>query len=473
MVHAMKVSRRCFAASAASAVLSTAFAHASPASPLYRSDLLRADLDWLLNTMIDVGVKPFAYCDQSEWQRRYETARAALNRPMDALSYWLVAGAAFAALNDGHVSVLPDDIFNAARIAGMRAFPLLLLVRPEGTFVRAQTFEAFPVETRIERIDGLSGKDIAQAAARLTGGQRPSLRYSFATDAIAPLLKTKWEDASGYTVTAQRPDGSIVSKWLPALTRAELSSLVKQQPAQANVVSYTFSRLNGGTIGYIDYLHCEDRAAFQIFLKETFASIKSSPISGLIVDIRKNSGGASSLNNDLWSYLTDKPFAQFGGSYIKVSDRLKKEYGMQKYISIYGDAAWNAPNGTVVGGRSIDLLQPGPNELRYSGPVYLLIGSSTFSSAMACAVAAKDYRLATIVGEETAEPVNSTGEVYSGTSPHVGLNFGFTTKFFVGPKPRPDTQGVIPDVAIATTEGDLRQGRDPVLQYAVDALKRH
>ncbi|MBV8602750.1 MAG: hypothetical protein JO359_14380, partial [Candidatus Eremiobacteraeota bacterium] len=112
---------------------------------------------------------------------------------------------------------------------------------------------------------------------------------------------------------------------------------------------------------------------------------------------------------------------------------------------------------------------PSNNPLRYSGPVYLLIGTQTFSSALLCAVAARDYGLATIVGEETGEPVNSTGEVYPGHSPQLGLLFGFTTKFFTGPKPRPDMQGVLPDVRIVPTREDIVAGRDPVLAYAVKA----
>jgi C-terminal processing protease CtpA/Prc len=176
------------------------------------------------------------------------------------------------------------------------------------------------------------------------------------------------------------------------------------------------------------------------------------------------------LNNDLWSYVTDKPFAQFGGSYRRVSDRLKREYGEAKYVDIYGTDAWAAKDGTVLGGPGYDLVHPGPNPLRYHGPVYLLIGTGTFSSALSCATAARDFGLATIVGEETAEPVNTTGEIYVGRSPAVGLSFAFTTKLFLGPKPRPDGQGVLPDMRIMPSEDDIRSGRDPALAYSVKAI---
>jgi C-terminal processing protease CtpA/Prc len=83
---------------------------------------------------------------------------------------------------------------------------------------------------------------------------------------------------------------------------------------------------------------------------------------------------------------------------------------------------------------------------------------------MSCALAAKDYGLATIVGEETGEPVNSTGEIYSLTTPGIGLRASLTTKVFLSPKPHPDGQGVVPDIAVATTPADAAAGRDPVLE---------
>jgi C-terminal processing protease CtpA/Prc len=82
---------------------------------------------------------------------------------------------------------------------------------------------------------------------------------------------------------------------------------------------------------------------------------------------------------------------------------------------------------------------------------------------MTCALAAKDYGLATIVGEETGEPAVSTGEVYALTTPGLGLRAYLTTKVFLAPKPHPNGQGVVPDVAVSSTPADAAAGRDPVM----------
>jgi len=145
---------------------------------------------------------------------------------------------------------------------------------------------------------------------------------------------------------------------------------------------------------------------------------------------------------------------------------VKAAYGKAKYVDVYGIDAWNAKNGALITD-PVKPRRPSPNPLRYHGKVSLLIGPGTFSSAMACAVAAKDFGLATLVGEATIEPVDSNGGVFSGVTPHTKLEFGFPTQFWYGPKPRPAGQGVIPDIIVKTTASDIANHRDPVLLAAV------
>lgn len=468
----MDLTRRHWIQLSAAALASASGARASAQSRIgapFSPNVLRGELTWLRDTMIEVGVKPFAYCDEAQWRAEFDAASASLQTPIDAWQFWLVAGALIASLNDGHAGLSAHDLFVSARRNGLRACPLMLEVRPSGTFVSVQTADAFPAQTRVDGIQGIRGMDLAHAVARLTGGQREILRYDFATSRIAPYLYTQLGEVATYEVQGQTPAGTAARATLAATTNDELLASVKRTQSTPNAF-YTFSHIAGGKVGYIDYRSCQDADAFAAFLKTTFSSIAAQPIDGLIIDIRDNGGGDSTLNNDLWGYVTDKPFAQFGGYYEKVSDRLKREYGEAKYVDVYTAEAWAAKDGSVLADRSYQLVHPGPNPLRYHGPVYLLIGTGTFSSALACAVAARDFGLATIVGEETAEPVDTTGEIYVGRSPAVGLSFAFTTKLFLGPKPRPDGQGVLPDVRIVPTEDDIRAGRDPVLAYAVKAI---
>ncbi len=428
----------------------------------------RAELTWLVDTLREVGARPFAYASEAVFDKRYRATLDSLRDPIDARAAYLRFAPLIASLNDGHAWLLLGNVFSLYMDRGGAIFPLVLTSNEHGLFVSAQTDERLPRGSKVVAIEGVSGDDVLDRLIALTGGQHPSLRRAFAANRIASYCFATYGAKPVYRIDAVLPDGRTIRCEIEAITYERLD-VATNRHAERAAPNYTFTRIADRRIGYIDYRRCVDAAAFHAFLESTFSSIKTHPVDGLVIDIRQNGGGDSSLNRDLWSFAQAKPFSAGGKVAIKVSSRLKREYGFAKYNEIYLPPSWLAPNGALL---DLDFTRfastiPGANPVRYNGPVYLLIGAATFSSAMLCALAAKDYGLATLVGEETGEPANSTGELYSGMTPRIGLDFGFTTKYFWAPKPHPDGQGVLPDVRIVPSEADLRAGRDPVLEYAV------
>lgn len=438
-----------------------------PAFPTFSPAELRSDLDYLIATMIDVGVYPFIYTGRSMFEAAAARIRLGLSHPMDAFTFYGRVAPLFTSLNDGHLSIGMSDAYKRYRDAGGAAFPLQVDLRASGAYAAETDIPAIPAESRLLAIDGVPMADVMDSALALVSGQSRSLRLAFADENVVRsyLLAAHGRRAS-FAVRVRRPDGSVATVNASATTRAELTKHQPPSPTTSEA-NYTFSRIENGRVGYIDYLACDDLDAFKTFLRTTFADIASNPIDGLVIDIRKNGGGNSALNDILWSYVTDRPFAQFGGGAQRSSAFLKRAYGEAKYVAIYSGDAWSAKDGALITIDPDPPLAHGTYPNNYKGPVYLLIGVGTFSSAMSCATAAKDFGLATLVGEETAEPVNSNGEVYYGVAPITKLAYGFPTKYFEGPKPRPVGQGVVPDVTIHTTEADFASKRDPVLDYAV------
>lgn len=446
--------RRGFLAAASLATAVPALAGAMP-EPRFTPEQVRGDLDAIWSALLDVGPQPFRTADRMAVEALYKATRAAIAQPMSIREAWIVIAPVLGALNDGHVGLgFPNPLDQVPRL-----FPLrFVLSSSNDVIVIGDRTGVVPIGSRLVSVEGISSARFRALTPAAFGGQTPTLhrkRVSMAGTRTAvalfgdrPTYRVRWANEHGAMIAASIPQHAFIrSGSTPQL--------------------YTYATLRGGSIGYIDYRSCEDLAGFKQFLATTFSTIRENPVQALIIDIRKNGGGHSDLNDVLWTYLTTKPFKQFGGMIEKSCDRLKHEYGLRKYVEIYGVKAWFAPNGTILESGTdpnADLIGPVSQPLRYHGPVYLLISAETFSSAMSCALAAKDYGLATIVGEETGEPVNSTGEVYTETAPATGLRAYLTTKVFLAPKPHPSDQGVVPDVVVATTPEDIATRRDPVLE---------
>lgn len=116
-------------------------------------------------------------------------------------------------------------------------------------------------------------------------------------------------------------------------------------------------------------------------------------------------------------------------------------------------------------------MPPRPNPLRFPGTVYVLTSATTFSSATNFCAAIKDVQLGTLIGEETGGVPSSFGDVYQFVLLHTGILGGVSYKYFVRPNGASDGHGVLPDREVPTTAADIVQGRDPVLEYAIQLIK--
>ncbi len=411
-------------------------------------------------TMLDVSPDPFFSSNRHNVEALYHSTLASLTRPMTERELFIPLASVFGALNCGHLGLGFSKRLNSAPFQ----FPLYVDISDDDSIIVTEDVSrTIPAGSTLVSVNGVSAERIRDLTFATEGGETPALRRTKIADSSAWPTVALCGPGPTYHVTWTTPEGKTVS--------GDVARPAKVTPGSDDgplADPYTFSTIHDGRVGYLNYVSCDDIPRMKRFITDTVTTLRATGIRDLIIDIRNNRGGDSRVSDEMWRCLSAKPFKQFGAVIYKSSTLLKRRRGYEKYLELYGSEAWRAPNGTIIrdtnGGPNGNLIPPAEAAKRFTGRVYLLTSAGTFSSGMTCALAAKDYGLATIVGEETGEPVVGNGELFDFETPNVGLLVFVPTKIFEGPKPHPPNQGVLPDIYVATSAADKAAKRDPVLE---------
>jgi len=180
---------------------------------------------------------------------------------------------------------------------------------------------------------------------------------------------------------------------------------------------------------------------------EVFEEIRQAK--GLVIDVRNNSGGSSSIGYKIISYLIAKPVP---------GSRWKTRKYMPAFRARGQKEAWHEEEGSTIQPRTRN---------PYLGPVVVLIGPGTVSAGEDFVVALDACGRATLVGEKTA---GTTGQPLLIELPRGG-RARICTKRDTYPDGREFVGiGVIPDVEVHPTQESIGAGRDVILEKGIEVL---
>ena len=228
-----------------------------------------------------------------------------------------------------------------------------------------------------------------------------------------PAVTMGFLDDEGDTVEA-----TIYPKMIPdvaymhSFARAKDVPLYMQNPG----LYYWYTYIPEHEIVYFQYNVCANmpEQSFKAFNQELFDCIETNGAKGLVIDLRNNGGGNSQVMS---------PFIK----------RLKK------------------------------------SSLNDPGKLFVIIGRSTFSSALLNALELKRSTKATFVGEPTGGKPNHYGEVKQLHLPNTGITIGYSTKYFINSQE--DLPSMLPDVTIEPSFVAFVNGQDPVLDWVLQHIQ--
>lgn len=451
----------------------------------FEPSALMEDIDFLFETMEQVHPNIYAYVSKDTISQLRQELAARLNSPMTRIEFWKEVAPIVATLRDGHTS-LPfprEERVQLVDSAGL-IFPFDVSISEGRLYIVANYSSDSTIAPGSEllSVNGKSSQEIYATFLQYAHGERTPFRERTVAYLFPRLFWFLYNIETGYHLKARSPTGGLISCSVNGITGEALRKKRDQLSASQTAVPYTYRVLPEANAVVIDFVAFRDLNKFENFLREIFQTIQDQRIHNLIIDIRRNGGGDSQLGDALLNYITDSPYAQWSRVELKKSKQIEAylKQGAPWYVRwvpywlarlLHGEARRFVD--TPYGGIVVTELQPKKPEenlLRFGGPVYLLTGPSTFSSATAFAATIKDLRIGTIIGEETGGLATSYGDIYYFQLPRTKLIAGVSFKRFVRPSGEEDGRGVLPDHEVIVRPEEWRSGKDPAVEFTLNLI---
>ncbi len=215
-------------------------------------------------------------------------------------------------------------------------------------------------------------------------------------------------------------------------------------------------------------------------IDEIFGQIRERKTTDLVVDLRRNGGGESSMGSYIFSYLSKTPIRESSAGRIKVSREAMASLvgnvgalGEGEFLDITNKEAVTRCLAKLIEKAN---LTPPRQQHPFSGRLWLLVDQHTYSAANMFTVAFHDHKLGKILGYETPQGNMTFGNPLELTLKHSGIPYRVASAEFYLSKSaaKSNDQGVLPDIPFDRKMlSPFHDEPDPELAFTVDYIQKH
>jgi hypothetical protein len=342
---------------------------------------------------------------QKEYVQEY--AELSESTEVTVLSLWQSASRVLACLDDAHTTV-------RAYYEDTKILPLLFSWEGQRLICSGGEYDGYTVN----KIGGVSVDQLYERFQE----QFPYELDAWARNAFASRINRSdylafvgIDIGRGVEISLKRQnDGSLVNKAF-ALQENEIAMLVETE------TFYDYSVDGASGIGIFTLRQCIYDKTYKTTLKDFFISVQDEGVHSVIVDLRGNPGGNSLVANEFLRYLPVESY-QVGSSAVR-----------------FGPVIWENQPGRQKNQQA---------EYVFSGDVYVLTSTDSFSAAMDFATLLSDNGLCTVVGEIPGNMPSSYGDVLYFQTPNALLAFTVSYKYFIRPDATKSDLPLLPDLQV-------------------------
>jgi hypothetical protein len=422
----------------------------APDPTLYAPEQLRADLRFIQDSIAATHPDPGFSADLEKLKLAYRRIDAQLDRPMTRDQAWRLLATLNPVYADGHMALTQGDSLGMTASflkAGGALFPFEVTIDAAGALtIRSELGggASTMAGARIAQIDGVpAGRLVAEMLARCHGDTA-----AFRAD----LLSTRWPFLYWKMYGAHAAYDVLLENGKHLRTPAASRMPAYLAGAEEFEHQFRFALLPGdAALLTINTFYWPDKKRFTDFTEQAFTQLRDAGIKTLLIDVRANGGG----NDDMWidgilRYVADKPY-RWASSYKK------------KVIK--GRDSATEKLGAIIDGEISNRVQPHPDDpLHFSGATYLLVGRSTYSSAVLFSNVMQDFGFATVVGAAGTARTRQSGGMQNFVLPNTGLGLGVPRLILQRPSGNAVPVLLQPDMILPDSPYDQQALIDAVLK---------
>ncbi len=425
----------------------TSMMPAKGATKLSREQAL-FDLDALFYALSEIHPDIYSVTGHEKLLTALNDTRSAITDSVTTTELYRIMAPLVSLIVDGHTMLRFP--FNDFFTPELKRMPLFVRVHPDRTITATGSYDSLiPAGSHIMSVNGVSADDIIDSMLPFVSGEREHFKLSRVNDYFNALFEISYGNKDHYEIVYQPAGRSLTATaTLPASDWATIEAHV---PSGADTDATTAPRLPYSYridpekgVAIMEFNACTGRKKMAQLCDSMFTEMREKGIDRLIIDVRQNGGGDSSVGDILLSYIAKKPFTQFDKVLAKVSPMTARMIGRTD----------GRPTVNLYSTPKESYLKPLPAEKgHFDGTVILLTSSDTFSSGASFAWAFKEADCGQIVGEETGGMNVCFGDIVAWTAPMSGLRCTISWKRFWQMNANEfDIHGALPDVAVSADQ---------------------
>lgn len=413
---------------------------------LFEIDLIKADIDTLINKMINVHPTFLSYYKENNVQNEIDNIKRNINHPISSLDLFRIMQPIVSV--DGHTTLIySGEVYPKS---DNPLFPFKIVIYDSLMYVKENLSDNTTISkgSIIETINGVSTNTIIKNLIRYVPGEKESYKTKSLEDKFHIYYRLVYGSFSEFKIKISKAEYKVKgAKW------NEFQEALKPEFEL---------RFYDNDIAYIYKRSFKPPKDFIHFMDSAFNVINEKQIKYLIIDNLRG-GGMTDLADSLMSYFADGPYCMFPKKMTKISSLTKDFIESKKSDGYIQDDYFIQEFGTH-----------NPRTNRFTGTTYILTGPLSYSTGTCFPAAAKCYHNAIIVGEETGQPLLSNGDLNKFVLTNTKMTcFTSLSKIYMPCNNSGTLKGVVPDYIVTPSLEDLLIDKDYTLEYTLKLIKEN